>query len=433
MNDTRASMEEARKKRRKRNRIIWLSVAGALAVFIVFYSLYGFTDIFIGASQKTIESSPQPQQQDNWTMFRRDIAHSGISGASEAVPAGKIKWTFPAAGVIHSSPAVVNGVVYFGSRDSHLYAVNAATGEKIWAFQTGSWVESSPAVVDGIVYFGCNDSNLYAVDAKTGTELWRFKSVYALRSSPAVANGVVYIGADNYRVYAIDAATGKEKWDKETDNLVVSSPVVSKGIVTVGSSDGYIYTFNAGNGKQRLAYNAFSVINASPVIKDGVAYFADNRGLFQAIDISQKNWLWENKLKQYWNALYIYGVAPKPSPPSGFLWSLSMVKTANTVSSVVLNGNNAFVGVGNNVISIDLTSHKIAWTFKSPAEVTSTPVIVGNTVLFGGLDGRLYALDQGTGSKLWDIGFGAAITSSPAVANGVLYVGCDDGKLYAIE
>ena len=33
-----------------------------------------------------------------------------------------------------------------------------------WKFETGGSVYSSPAVVDGMVYFGSNDNYLYAVD-----------------------------------------------------------------------------------------------------------------------------------------------------------------------------------------------------------------------------------------------------------------------------
>ena len=36
--------------------------------------------------------------------------------------------------------------------------------------------QSSPAVVDGVVYTGCRDSNLYALDAATGSEKWRYNA-----------------------------------------------------------------------------------------------------------------------------------------------------------------------------------------------------------------------------------------------------------------
>ena len=78
-----------------------------------------------------------------------------------------------------SSPAVVNGVVYIGSRDDNLYALNASTGAKLWSFTTGGEVIASPAVANGVVYIGSynqntNDGTMYALDARTGALLWSF-------------------------------------------------------------------------------------------------------------------------------------------------------------------------------------------------------------------------------------------------------------------
>jgi eukaryotic-like serine/threonine-protein kinase len=430
MIEQRTKLEESRSRRKKRRRIIWLSIAGALVLFILVYSLMSFTDIFIGGAQKTVDSSPPA---GDWSMFRRDLSRTGVSDVAQTAPAGKIKWTFAAGDVIHSSPAVVDGIVYFGSRDRHFYAVDAQTGTLVWSFPTGSWVESSPVVVGGVVYFGCNDAKIYALDAKTGTKIWDFTAVYAIRSSPAIADGVLYIGTDDHHVYALDAATGKLKWRKSTDNLVISAPAVANGIVAVGCSDGVFYTFNAGNGQPRLQYDALAAINGSPAIRNGVAYFVDIGGTFTAMDISGKNWVWENKLKQYWNAAFLYGIAPRPPIPSGFLWSVPLAFVPGTASSVALSGDFAYMGLGNSVISVNLVTKKMAWQLKTTAMVNSSPAILDDVLYIGGNDGLLYAINKTTGEKLWDINFGAAITSSPAVAGGMLYIGCDDGKLYAIE
>ena len=48
---------------------------------------------------------------------------------------------------------MANGVVYVGSHDSHVYALNASTGAGLWRFATGV-VCNSPAVADGVVYVG---------------------------------------------------------------------------------------------------------------------------------------------------------------------------------------------------------------------------------------------------------------------------------------
>lgn len=49
-------------------------------------------------------------------------------------------------------------------------AENTSGGEEVWSFETGSVVRSSPTVIDGIVYVGSADSNVYALDAADGSE-----------------------------------------------------------------------------------------------------------------------------------------------------------------------------------------------------------------------------------------------------------------------
>ncbi|MDT9191305.1 MAG: PQQ-binding-like beta-propeller repeat protein, partial [Limnospira sp. PMC 894.15] len=71
-------------------------------------------------------------------------------------------WKFRTEDGIFSSPAVSGGVVYFGSYDNHLYAVDANTGQERWKFKTESVIFSSPAVSGGVVYFGSLDNHLYA-------------------------------------------------------------------------------------------------------------------------------------------------------------------------------------------------------------------------------------------------------------------------------
>ena len=61
---------------------------------------------------------------------------------------------------------MANGVVYVGSDDSNVYALNASTGAKLWSYATGSPVDSSPAVANGMVYVGSDDGKVYAFGLK---------------------------------------------------------------------------------------------------------------------------------------------------------------------------------------------------------------------------------------------------------------------------
>jgi outer membrane protein assembly factor BamB len=62
-----------------------------------------------------------------------------------------LKWSYTTGSGVESSPAVANGVVYFGSYDGNLYALSAGTGALLWSYTTGGG-QSSPAVVNGVVY-----------------------------------------------------------------------------------------------------------------------------------------------------------------------------------------------------------------------------------------------------------------------------------------
>jgi outer membrane protein assembly factor BamB len=59
-------------------------------------------------------------------------------------------------------------VVYVGSNDGFLYALNAGTGARLWSFLTGASVTSSPTVANGVVYVGSNDGFLYAFNLAGG-------------------------------------------------------------------------------------------------------------------------------------------------------------------------------------------------------------------------------------------------------------------------
>jgi outer membrane protein assembly factor BamB len=426
---TRDVLEERRRVFLRRQRIIWLTVLGVICLAIIFLALYRFTEVIFGVSED-IQSVPQSGE---WAMFRRDPMHTGSIGPNDILPKGKLAWTFATDGAIHSSPAVIDGTVYFGSRDNYIYALDAITGEKRWSFKTGSWVESSPIVVNGIVYCGSNDGNLYALEAKTGAMLWSFSTRYAIRSSPAIADGVIYVGSDDYGIYAVDVATGIEIWHRMANNLVVSSPIITGGIVVVGSIDGTCYTLNAKNGRPRLQYQTRAPIVASPAVKDGVAYFTTTGGYLYAIDIAAKNWPLENKLRVFWQALYIYGAAPKPPNSSGFLWLYPLGWGVRASSSPSVVDNILYLGAGNSFLALDIETRKPLWTYKTDNTIVSSPAVAGTTIYFGGQDGKLYALDRATGEKLWDISTGDEITSSPAVANGMVYIGSHDGKLYAFN
>ena len=181
--------------------------------------------------------------------FHGDAARTGVYAAAGPLQLKGTQWRFKTEGPIIGSPAIANGVVYIGSIDGHLYAVDQETGKQKWKFKTlGSrQVTSSPTIANGLVYFGGFDGILYALDAETGTMKWNFLAEYERRfqgqrlhgyppgyqtipdswdiytSSPAVSGGRVFIGSGDGNVYCVDAQTGILQWKFATGDIVHAS------------------------------------------------------------------------------------------------------------------------------------------------------------------------------------------------------------------
>ena len=81
-------------------------------------------------------------------------------------------------------------------------AVEQNSGSPRWQFPTGGLTFSAPAIADGMLYFGSMDQNLYAVDPQNGQEIWRLPLGSSV-SSPVIYDGSLYVGTESGLVYAI--------------------------------------------------------------------------------------------------------------------------------------------------------------------------------------------------------------------------------------
>jgi eukaryotic-like serine/threonine-protein kinase len=313
------------------------------------------------------------------------------------------KWAFTTGLYVYSSPTVVNGVLYVGSYDNKVYAIDANAGQQKWVFSTNGAVYSSPTVVNGVLYVGSNDHKVYAVDASTGQQKWVFTAADLVQSSPTVVNGVLYVGSNDHKVYALDANTGQQKWAFPTGGVVWSSPMVVNGVLYIGSDDHKVYALDASTGQQKWTFFTGNGAPSSPMVVNGVLYVGSSDGKVYAIDAitSQQKWI---------------------------LFTGDGVPSLPTVVSGVL-----YVGSRDHkVYALDASTGQQKWTFPTGGPVRSWPTVVDGVLYVGSSDGDVYALDASTGQQKWAFPTGSAVVSSPTVVNGVLYVGSGDGKVYAL-
>ena len=144
--------------------------------------------------------------------------------------------------LITASPVVFDDVIYFGSWDGNVYALDTETNTIKWKYKTGWGIDSTPYVSDGTVYVGSLDNNFYALDKETGGLKWSFSCNAAIHSSPVVYGEYVFFGCDDGHFYALDKENGDLAWDftpeysiKENDvNNYITTPITSDPFIENG-------------------------------------------------------------------------------------------------------------------------------------------------------------------------------------------------------
>ncbi|MEQ8170497.1 MAG: PQQ-binding-like beta-propeller repeat protein [Candidatus Eremiobacterota bacterium] len=197
---------------------------------------------------------------------------------SLSIDTGEVKWSFESGKTIISSPAINDKSVYFGTADGEFYAVDLE-GTLLWEKHTGP-VESSPAYFENILYFGTLEHKVLALQADTGETIWEFETEGKVISSPAVAYNKVFTGSEDKKIYAIDAITGDKICEIETNGEITSSPAIANGILYIGNSGGYIYTLDV-NSLNVTKKEIGGKISSSPAVADGMLFIAsEENGLF---------------------------------------------------------------------------------------------------------------------------------------------------------
>ena len=254
-----------------------------------------------------------PPRAEDWHMFMHDLQLSGKSPDQKIKPPLQLLWQFKTGGPINASPVVANGILYIGSTDGKLYALDAKEWGIKWAFNAGSAIRFSAVVWGGRVYFSTRDNMVYALDAKTGDVLWEFKAKGWMDSPPVVFDRTVYTGAFPTRIYLLDAFTGKLKserqrtitingieygcanaefrpiipqynanlWRKYTAGSE-SYPITANGFVYIGALNGEIHAIDATSKTEVWSHQVGGPVNAAPAISDGVLYAASTDGSIYA-------------------------------------------------------------------------------------------------------------------------------------------------------
>jgi len=287
-----------------------------------------------------------------------------------------------------SGTAFHDGVIYAGTKDGRVVAINSSSQDLQWSRpivtepsggmscgQSSVYAPmyGTPIAVGDLVYIGTYSGNVYALTIAQGTDRWvypRTGSIGAIVGSPVIADETIYISSSDGMVYALDIRYGDFKWKSEplADKLW-TSPTVMGDTLYVSTFDGHIYALSLEMGELLdWSFESEAGFASSPVIYEDTIFL----GSFDR---------------------YLYAIEKGSNVP---MWKFPQEKPA---------GN---------------------WFWASP--------VVNEGIVYAGcLDGKLYAIEAKTGEKIWEFDAGNPIVSSPVLMDNLLIVINESGTVYVFD
>jgi polyvinyl alcohol dehydrogenase (cytochrome) len=400
-----------------------------------------------------------------WTVYGHDLSNTRLNADEHLVTAETVSslredWSIGELVGVVGTPAVSDGVAYFGDWTGTVRAVDAATGAPQWSTGVGGMIVAAPAVTDDAVYAAVGNT-LYELDRATGAIGWKVETdqnPYAqISASPVVVDGLVIQGTAGFEnivklerytfrgsVAAFDAQTGKQRWKRYTTKNtaddgpgagVWSTPAVDeeRGLLYVGTGQSLapktgpladsLLAIDVRSGalrwsKQFTYPDVFSAghpigkdadVGASPNLwtSDGrdLVGAGDKGGTYHALDRATGEIVWETQL----------------TPGSAFggeIGSAAFVDGTLVATSNVGDPETNAPTETTKAFGIDPATGDIRWTTAFPGKVFA-PVSAVPGVAFVGTDrGLMVALDPATGRRLWSHTAPAKTASGPSIVDG---------------
>jgi outer membrane protein assembly factor BamB len=338
----------------------------------------------------------------DWPLFRGNALQTGV--ATSTLPDRlNVLWTFAAKKGIEPTAAIAGGVVYVGSDDKNLYALDLATGKEQWHFTAGACVAAPASVAEGLVYVGDIDGIFYCLDAATGKQRWQFDTGGEISGGANFGGGVILIGSGDGTLYGL-SREGKKLWDfKIEGGPVKASPAVVDGRTFVAGCDSAMHILEVATGKELGSVDLGGQVGATAAVHGQDVYVGTMTNQVVGVDWKKAAALWTFE----------------PKKSNRFFASPAVTDKLLLVASK-----------DRRVYALDRKDGKEVWSYPTGAEVDSSPVVVGPRVFFGTQDGFLCVLGRDKGEEIEKIELDGAVSASPAVAGNRLVISTAKGTVY---
>ncbi len=313
-----------------------------------------------------------------------------------------LRWVFRTGGRAFWQSVVDNNVIYVGSNDRHVAAIDANTGQARWKTNINTPAWFAPVVGETLIYVANPQGAIYALDKNGGAIRWRASTTPGPSSGPPViAGNQLIIGAAGGALFSLNAATGQRGWSAQI-GVPISSPCAVGDTLFFTSQSGDLHAFDVRTLDTRWKLNVGASVR-TPIHEQGILYVASQRVC--AIDLATGKIKWQ--------------FAPEAAACS------APVITPTLICCGASNGY---------VYALDKTTGGVKWKFWLLTGGAPPSIRVADDVLYAStLGGQIYAFDLHSGAFQWKFQAAGRLFSAPTVAGGKLFAACEDRNVYALD
>lgn len=318
-------------------------------------------------------------------------------GSLHAVRAadGARLWVHRGTAAVEGPAALSASAVYVLDTGATLLALDAATGDPLWSTPlhgkgpvpenpTFNHRAATPLLISDILYCGSPDGGLYAIDARTGAVLWRHEAGSPVYSGVGVGPaGALLFGTMDGSAVVLDPVARRETLRARMQGPVVSTPVVAAGRLIAGSRDYLIHAFRMPGGDPSWMFSYwFSWVESTPALAGGVLYFgASDYGRVTALDPASGYALWGTEV-------------------GGMTWGTPLV-TADRVfaGTAAQDLPGTVIAHEGGIVALDRATGAVLWrrSAEPPRKngfggYAGSLALAGDRVIAAGLDGFLICL-----------------------------------------
>ena len=410
----------------------------------------------------------------SWAQYGNTIDGTRQAGPSPITAAtiGALRplWRFAAEGPVTGTPVVAGGIVYIGSYDGTLYALDARTGRPVWGFATGAGaferdmrvplgISGSAAISGGLVLVGDADAVLHAVDRETGRAVWRTSVEAApngsIWSSPVIWEETVYVGVASVAkeagfrgsIVALDRSSGAIRWQTymtpegvdgagvfavpaidpqrrmlfaATQNAYTARPAPYGHVISMVALDadsGEIrWSFAAPPNDGQTSPTADVGISASPGL---VTVEIDGRSRDLVVEGQKSGVLWA--LDRETGAVAWQCLISPPGPLGGMEGTAAISPDGIVVPATRWAAWDA--PASGLVSGVDPSTGSVRWTINLERPAAAAATIVNDIALFATLGGKLHAVTVRDGRSVATFDLGLSANGGVAVAGNLVVLG----------